>query len=52
MRLLRVFLVLVLWPLAALAQTDDRGYIQGLLEDALSDAGELVFRIGARYVKA
>ena len=39
MRLLRVFLVLVLWPLAALAQTDDRGYIQGLLEDALSDAG-------------
>jgi translocation and assembly module TamB len=39
MRILRVLLVLVFWPLAVSAQQDDRGYIQGLLEDALSDAG-------------
>ncbi|MBV7393980.1 translocation/assembly module TamB domain-containing protein [Mameliella sediminis] len=42
MRFFRFFVVLVLWPLAALAQDDDRGYIQGLLEDALSDAGREV----------
>ena len=32
-------LTLLLLPLTAVAQDDDRGYIQGLLEDALSDAG-------------
>ena len=47
MRTIRVFLLLalcsvMLWPAALWAQDDDRGYIQGLLEDALSDAGREV----------
>lgn len=42
MRFFRVFLVLVFWPVAVVAQSDDRGFIQGLLEDALSDAGREV----------
>ncbi|SMX41840.1 translocation/assembly module TamB domain-containing protein [Maliponia aquimaris] len=42
MRFLRLLLVLLVWPLAGFAQDDDRGYIQGLLEDALSDAGREV----------
>ncbi len=46
MRFLRVFVLLLIWPLAGFAQEDDRGYIQGLLEDALSDAGREVRIIG------
>ena len=42
MRMIRLLLVLLCWPLASFAQDDDRGYIQGLLEDALSDAGREV----------
>ncbi|WP_425072819.1 translocation/assembly module TamB domain-containing protein [Sagittula sp. S175] len=36
MRLLMLCLCL-LWPLSAMAQQDDRGFIQGLLEDSLSN---------------
>lgn len=39
----RVLLVaLLLLPMFALAQSDDRGFLQGLLEDSLSDAGRVV----------
>ncbi|MGP6087952.1 translocation/assembly module TamB domain-containing protein [Antarctobacter jejuensis] len=46
MRFLRVFVLLLIWPLAGFAQEDDRGYIQGLLEDALSEAGREVRIVG------
>ena len=42
MRFFGVLVLLLIWPLAGVAQQDDRGYIQGLLEDALSDAGREV----------
>lgn len=43
-RLAAICLALMLWPLCAAAQSseDDRGYIQGLLEDNLSGPGHTV----------